>query len=389
MKSLTTILFAFLLLSSLSLTQRVIVAEGDAEDKIYSVKSRVTYINPSDSDTIWNFTEDDRMIGLFMNNSWQNVELRNATHTVISVQTDEDGNKVGVLELPRSRLHPGENMTIAAEYQVVAKPRLIANISESESGTLGGIPEHMVQSYTGAEGPWLTNDPALINLAYEIAGNETNVLTIVKDTIGWIKLNIDYGTHEIPLYANQTLNVGVGDCDDQAVLLITLLRILGIPSYLQIGAVYVPQNVELNQSFWNNRVKIVQRKMGWHGWAEVYVPPWGWLPVDLTFVPQGFDDPLNAVRYGAVTEQNTVQYMNISKVDYVADSLEAKNFIVENGFLLYYEEGMTELSQNGRLRGFNPTVTIILIAAVTIVVSLVTILFMRRRRKRLEQQKPL
>src|SRR3972149_9569665 len=90
MKSLTTILFAFLLLSSLSLTQRVIVAEGDAEDKIYSVKSRVTYINPSDSDTIWNFTEDDRMIGLFMNNSWQNVELRNATHTVISVQTDED-----------------------------------------------------------------------------------------------------------------------------------------------------------------------------------------------------------------------------------------------------------------------------------------------------------
>jgi len=129
--------------------------------------------------------------------------------------------------------------------------------------------------------------------------------------------------------------------------------------------------------------------MGWHGWAEVYVPPWGWLPVDLTFVPQGFDDPLNAVRYGAVTEQNTVQYMNISKVDYVADSLEAKNFIVENGFLLYYEEGMTELSQNGRLRGFNPTVTIILIAAVTIVVSLVTILFMRRRRKRLEQQKPL
>jgi hypothetical protein len=85
---------------------------------------------------------------------------------------------------------------------------------------------------------------------------------------------------------------------------------------------------------------MVEQRIGWHGWAVVYVPPWGWLPVDLTYVPQGLDDPLNAIKHGAVTGQETIQYMNITHTDYVALSFESRTFLAENGFQVDMEDEM-------------------------------------------------
>jgi len=372
-----------LLLSTWSLT----IVEGESEDTYYSLRSEITYINPEDSGRIWNLTQDDYTISLFMNNSWQSVQLKTATHTLRTTQTDEDGNSIGVLELPTSRLLPGENVSFTVEYHIDAKPRVLPYISENESQSLSMIPDSLVQLYTGSEGPWLTNNVALMNLSHEIAGTETNVLRIVKKTISWIKDNIDYVTHETPRYANETYSSRVGDCDDQAILLITLLRILRIPSFLQIGAIYIPQLVGENQSLWNDHVTVVQSKIGWHGWAEVYVPPWGWLPVDLTYVLQGFKDPLNAVLYGAVVEHNAVQYMNISRFDYVADSLEAKDFILRNGFRIYSEDEMSETSANIGNSGSNTAVfdlvpIVVPIVAIVLLVLLLAVLYVHRQRRK-------
>lgn len=388
MKRLVIIPLVLLTILPLLLTQKVIIVAGQTENIHYSMKTTITYSNPANGSEIWNITEDDRAIGLFMNNSWQTVELKNATYTMNDIRTDEDGNKIGLLELPKQQLIQGENLSFTTEYQIVAKPRSIPDISESKSGVLDEIPSHLVQEYTSAEGPWAFNDPRIRDLAQEIAGNETGVLKIVTELIDWIKENIDYETHEVPVYANQTLNDGFGDCDDQAILLIALLRTLGIPSYLQIGAIYLPEYTELSRNHWDNHVQTVQRKMGWHGWTVAFVPPWGWLSVDLTFVPEGFEDPLNAIRYGAVAKQDTVQYMNISRVDYIADSLEAKSFLIENGFLVYVEEEMTQVSQNGDSRS-HPEVTVILIAVIIVVVLLTVSLVLRHRWRQPKEQKPL
>jgi len=388
MKRLVIIPLVLLTIFSLLSTQKAIIVVGEAEDIHYSMKTTITYSNPANGSKIWNITEDDRTIGLFMNNSWQTVELKNATYTMNDIRTDEDGNKIGLLELPKQQLVPGENLSFTTEYQIVAKPRSIPDTSESKSGVLDEIPSHLVQEYTSAEGPWAFNDPRTHDLAQEIAGNETTVLKIVTELIGWIKENIEYGTHEIPFYASQTLDAGNGDCDDQAILLVALLRTLGVPSYLQIGALYLPQYTELSRNHWDNHVQTVQRKMGWHGWAVAFVPPWGWLPVDLTFVPEGFEDPLNAIRYAAAAKQNTVQYMNISKVDYIADSLEAKSFLTENGFLVHVEEEMTQVSYDG-VSGSYPDVTALLVAVIVVVVLLTVFLVMRRRWRQPKEQKPL
>lgn len=376
------LLLAFTLLS----TQKTTVTKGEAEDIYFSLKSTVTYSNPADGSSTWDFTEDDRAIGLFMNNSWQSVELKNATYS-LSVTNDEDGNKIGILNLPKQRLLPGENLSFSTEYEIVAKPRIIPYLSESESGVKNDIPSNLAQTYTVAEGTWAQIDPSIQELAHDIAGNETKVLEIVKAVIEWIRDNINYTTHEIPLYADQTVAAGRGDCDDQAILLIAMLRTLGIPSYLQIGAIFIPDHAEVSQDYWNNTVSIVEKRIGWHGWAVAYIPPWGWLPVDLTYVPGGLNNPLNAILQGAVTQQDTVQYMNISKTDYIADSVESRSFLIDNGFQVEMEDEMTYLPQDSGVRGFNPFISAVLIIAIVAMGLLVVFMMMRRRRRKLEKQK--
>jgi transglutaminase-like putative cysteine protease len=227
----------------------------------------------------------------------------------------------------------------------------------------------------------LLNEPTLKGLAHQIAANETRVLRIIKNFVGWIKRNINYTTHEVPFYPNETLMARKGDCDDQAILLITLARIMGIPSYLQIGAIYMPEQGVVNETYWDNHVRAVQEMIGWHGWAMVNVPPWGWLPVDLTYVLADLSsDSLNAIRYGAVVWQKTIQYMNFSRVDYVATSRQARSFIIENGFFVDVKDEMTETQQNNSVGSLEPMVALTFsIAMIMLVVS--SLLIARRWRK--------
>jgi len=380
------------------------VVQGETENVSYLLKSKVRYTNLS-QDNVWNFTEeDDRTISLFMNNTWQTVELVNSTFPVEAKSTDEDGNPVAVLQFPSSALQPGENVSFTVWYRIVSKPRSIPNISESESQSLSDIQPNLVNEYTGEEGSWQTSDPTLRELALSLKGSATKVLTVIKSFVAWIKDNISYPSpqakHENPYYPNETYARREGDCDDQAILLGTLCRIVGIPSYLQVGCIYRPSFFE-SASVWNGYVSFVELRVAWHGWAFVYVPPWGWLPVDLTFAPGILDDPLNAVKHGAVTLQNTSQYMNVVHTDYVASSLESKEFLVGNGFRVYMEdEMMQEVEQDATpstpsnpsepsptVTSIDPWVAIALTVLTAGAVFASVLIFRRWRKGRLEPTK--
>jgi len=372
---------AFLLLFSLFSTTSLVGVHGKNEGVNYSIKSTVTYASPREGTRIWNLTKDDRTVALFMNTSWQSVEFKNATYPIETVENDKDGNKIAALKLPKTQLHPGENVSFTVEYEIVSKPRTIPNISEEQSDTLDKIPSDLKKNYTGAEGSWLLNEPTLKGLAHQIAANETRVLSIIKNFVGWIKRNINYTTHEVPFYPNETLIARNGDCDDQAILLITLARIMGIPSYLQVGAIYMPEQGLFDDTYWDGHVREVEEKIGWHGWAMVYVPPWGWLPVDLTYVLADLSsDSLNAIRYGAVAWQKTIQYMNFSKVDYVAASRETKSFIIENGFFVDLEDEMTENQQTSWAGRLDPVIALVL-GMVTVMLLVSSLLIVRRWRR--------
>jgi hypothetical protein len=327
--------------------QSLVVVEGEKQDVSFVIQATVTLSNPSNGTKIWNLTAEDRTISLFMNNTWQTVQLINHSYTIENTTVDEDGNSIAILQFPKTELKPGENVSYTVAYRALSKPRSLPNIVEEESLTVENISTILKDRYTGTEGPWLANNTELQNLAQNITENETKVLTIVKKFIAWIRDNIEYKVHGLlPYYPNETYAEREGDCDDQANLFITLCRIYRIPSFLQIGCIYLP-TVRTNETFWEGHVTLVYERIGWHGWAVVYVPPWGWLPVDFTYVIGGLGDPLNAINQAAVVAfQEVIQYVNITKTDYLASYRRTKDLLQNDDFYIYERNEMTqEVSQ--------------------------------------------
>lgn len=376
-----SIFISFLLLSTPAFNGFFLV-KGEAKDVGFLVKTSVTYHNNNKAEN-WNFTEEDRSIGLFVNNMWQTVQLINYSFSLEKTSVDEDGNPIAILKFPESKLKPGENISYTVTYYALSKPRQLPNITEQDSGTLETIPEELKKNYCGEGDPWLVNDPELRDLAQNIAENETKVLTVVKKFVGWIG-NIDYQVHEVPLYPNETYAERSGDCDDQAILFITLCRILEIPSFLQIGCIHMPTTPPTQDVYWEGHLATSLKHIGWHGWAMVYIPPWGWLPVDFTYVIGGPADSLNAIKRAAITSQKTLQYLNISQTDYVDSSRTYRDFLKNNDFYVYTEDEMMETSptNNGEdtLEQLFPEIHIT-VAVVIIVASAGAFMYIWRRKK--------
>jgi transglutaminase-like putative cysteine protease len=309
-----------------------------SEDMGFYIKSTVTFVN--EGSEMWNLTLQDHSWSLFMNNSWQTVRLIGHAHPSETVTEDVDSNKLAVFQF-ESSLPPSERISDYVVYHVRSKPRSIPNLTYAESGTLAEIPEDLQERYCNGHGFWLTNETRIREKALSITGNETRVLTIVAKLVSWIWNNINYRSHDPPLYPNETLSLREGDCDEQAILFGTFCRALGIPSYIQVGCIFMP---EMNSSSNVGHLHIIQKQISWHGWTVVYVPAWGWLPVDLTYVMGSHADPLNAIKKGAVTLQYTIQSMNVSENDYLASDRAYLDLLERNNFSLYTEDEMMETS---------------------------------------------
>jgi hypothetical protein len=331
---------------------------GNWEDLGYYIKSSATFVNEGSG--TWNLTMEDRSWSLFMNNSWQTVCVIDHAHPLETISEDADGNKMAVHQF-QSNLHAGETVNDYIVYHVRSKPRSIPSLDYGESGTLADIPNDLQEKYCSNKGFWMINDSGIREKALEIAGNETRILGVVAKLVSWIWTNIKYQSHDPALYPNETLSLREGDCDEQAILFGTFCRILGIPSHLQVGCVFQPGS---DSSDDDGHIHYTEKQIGWHAWSITYIPPWGWLPVDLTYVIGSRTDALNAIRNGAVTLQYTVQNMNVSENDYLASERAYKDLLQQNNFSLYVTDEMEETSAVLGDLNWDETVNILDIAIV-------------------------
>ena len=307
------------------------------ENLVFTLRITTTYINHGSS--TWNLTKEDATVYLFPNNSWQRVTLEYTSHPIMEVGVDSDGNPISILDFGVWSLAPGENLTYTTVYRITSTPRALPQVSVEEAGTLRDIPEGLRLNYCEEEGCWMVNDEELRELAYNLSDGEENVLAILTRFALWISGNVAYKSFDVPLYPNETYNLRLGDCDDQANLLITLCRIVGIPAYLQIGCIYYPGFQR--DLAWDGHLETVSWNVGWHGWAVVYVPPWGWLPVDLTYSTfKVSGDPLDAIRTSAIAGVQTILYVNITETDYSASTRALKEFLKAHNFTIRSEEEM-------------------------------------------------
>jgi len=333
-------------------------------------------------DKSWALSEFDVAVGIFFNTSWQSVRLVWTNWPIDHVVEDEDGNKWAVLAVPDTELGPGETLNISARYEIVSLPRMCPDISVEASGSLSDIPEELKEDFTGPGACWLTEDEELRELALSLSTGKANVLEIIASFVEWINEHVQYQSFEVPLYPNETYAWGLGDCDDQANLFITLCRVVGIPAYLQIGCIYVPWAPHYSDTLWKDHVSVEVRRIGWHGWAIAYVPPWGWLPVDLTTT--GVEsDPLNAIRAAAIWHQYTILAMHVRESDYVGDTRAMRAFIIENDIYIYEEEELKLVVEEERPEEPDMTMAYLLVISVcmTTAACLIGLTFFLTRQK--------
>ncbi|MFQ6085602.1 MAG: transglutaminase family protein [Candidatus Bathyarchaeia archaeon] len=308
----------------------------------YSAKFtyRATYTYTNRGNETITLDRDHVRFSLLMNNSWATVILSSSDPPVESTDRDEDGNLYAEISADRE-LSPGEKLIISLEYHVDSRSREIPAINEEASQDLEAIDPSLVQEFTGSLGPWRYDEwPSIQELAYQIKGNETNVLRIVDRFVSWIHDCVDYpeSVHEVPLYPNETLLLGVGDCDDQTNLLVTMCRAVGIPAYVQIGVILYEGLKPENYSIWDGHVTIQSEHVGWHGWAMVYIPPWGWLPIDMTWGAGG--EAYDFITNSAVSHVYTIPSDNVTSMDYIADTLEERGDLVGSDLYVTISETM-------------------------------------------------
>lgn len=123
--------------------------------------------------------------------------------------------------------------------------------------------------FTEERPPHIVFTPYLIKLAEDITRDERNPYLKVKRIWSWITHNVRYTyAHDYALYDNiseYTARNRRGDCGMQALLFITLCRIVGIPARWQSG-------------WYMNPIR-----PGMHDWAQFYIEPYGWLYADPSF----------------------------------------------------------------------------------------------------------
>lgn len=256
------------------------------------------------------------------------------------VKVDEDGNPYVEIELPIKELNPGEEVEFTAitKLRIFERELIGVNLTIENSGTLNEIPVDLKEKYTKATKLYQVENPALIELALSLKGNQTNVLAIVLNILNWTEYNIRYPTEELfgelrpPSYPFETYFNKTGDCDDQTNLIVTLCRILGIPAVTQAGLIFDPRipPQTLTFSYGNGSYQIEIHRAGGHGWAMVYIPPWGWVAVDSTYfrgskMIQGYirSEDLRDHIVGAAYYTKTIAVaLNVTTSDYVGESRE-------------------------------------------------------------------
>ena len=287
----------------------------------YSYKTTYTFENRGKDPYI--LVEDDAEVPLFIDNKWQTVIIMDSSHEILEELADVDGNPVGFMDLP-SEIQAGESLVFSVEYLLESVGMDRPSIDPTQSGEISDIPERLVETYTSETETFRRNEE-IEALAFELAAGDTDVLEVVVDILGWVVSNVNYRNFEVPLYSDETLEDLQGDCDDQAILMISMLRSLGIPAFLQIGVVF-SESISSETTSWEGHLSFVQEGVGWHGWAMVYVPPWGWIPVDLTLTSAR--DPIDMILDAPEYASNIITAFNVSKQQYIGGSRSSREILV-------------------------------------------------------------
>jgi transglutaminase-like putative cysteine protease len=148
-------------------------------------------------------------------------------------------------------------VTVFGQYHRIDPARVSAPVLTPE-----------IAAHTGERPPHIVFTDDIRQFSREVVGEEKHPYRIAQklfaavDRIPWAGAR-EYST--IPNISDYALKAGHADCGQQTLLLMTLLRLNGIPARWQSGWVY-------SDGEYDNM----------HDWGWLYLAPYGWVPMDVT-----------------------------------------------------------------------------------------------------------
>lgn len=329
------------------------------------------YIFENRGEKTYVLSEEEATVPLFWDNKWQIIEISNYSSPVRDIGEDSDGNPIGLVELPLS-IEPNSNVSFFLTYEIESREKPRKTVSLEGSSGRDDIPDYLIREYCVATETFMSDDRMIMKMANSLAGNEESVLVCVLNLLDWFINNASYANYEVPQYPNETLASRTGDCDDQAILLISMLRSLDIPAFLQVGIV-IHDRIHGSKKSWNGHLDITQEGVGWHGWAMVFIPPWGWIPIDLTLNQR--EEAIKLINDSPEFNDYIIPVLNISRQAYVGDTLETREAIINSELYITIVDEGERISDGGYVL---PDMKMIILA--TLLFISITSLFILSRR---------
>ncbi len=177
--------------------------------------------------------------------------------------TDQWGQRCAEFELGKVDGGTTQEVTYTVNAEVSAIRWLIY---PDRAGTLDDIPADIRERYTVDGARYRLNSPFIQKTVKKIIGDEQNPYWIARKVFNHLIAELKYemvGGWDVP---EVVLERGSGSCSEYTFAFIALCRAAGLPARYQGSIVVRGDDASIDEAF--------------HRWAEIYLPNYGWVPVD-------------------------------------------------------------------------------------------------------------
>jgi transglutaminase-like putative cysteine protease len=176
---------------------------------------------------------------------------------------DQWGQRCAVFELGSVAPLSKAQLTYSVKVRVSAIRYLII---PEKTGTLDDIPKDIRNRYLADGSRYRISTPYIQDTVKKIVGDETNPYWIARKIYSFVIERLHYqmiGGWDVP---EVVLERGSGSCSEYTFAFISLCRAAGLPARYQGSVVVRGDDASVDEAF--------------HRWAQIYLPNYGWVPVD-------------------------------------------------------------------------------------------------------------
>ena len=140
-------------------------------------------------------------------------------------------------------------------------------IYPDEVGSPGEIPPEIRTTYLADGSKYDIHDPYIKDLVKSIVKDEDNLYRKARKLYDYLIAHMEYKLEGGWNTAPTVLRRGTGSCSEYTFCYIALCRAAGIPARYLGSSVVRGDDASYDDVF--------------HRWSEIYIPPYGWIPVDV------------------------------------------------------------------------------------------------------------